>query len=92
MSADKPIYDVGAKNIGGGFVQSGLMIFRIGVDRNHSTYYVFDPDSGILYERTFDMIEMKLLKRFDEKGVVFVLPPDAERIEEYNKYFKVVKK
>jgi hypothetical protein len=90
--AGKPLYEIEAKNIGGAFAKSTIMVFRVLVDSNHSTYYVFDSITGLLYEKTYDRREMGLLKRFDEEGAVFVLLPDAERTERYDSHFKVVKK
>jgi hypothetical protein len=87
----KAIYEINLEEMRGGYMQSDVMIFAASADGNHLTYYVFSSHKEVLYKRTFENAELTWHKRFDKEGAVFVVIPDRERLEEYNKYFTVVK-
>ena len=86
------LFEISTKDIAGASVYEDVFVFSVpetGRDQPR-TYFVFDTRTGILYRKTYSLGDVRAIKRFNNDGIVFLLPPDKERVETYTKYFAII--
>jgi hypothetical protein len=94
LASGSILYTITAPDIAGANVSQDIFIFSIpeGDAKGSRTYYIFDSLTGLLYKKTYELSVGRMIKKFENKGVVFLVPPNSERVESYPEYFTVVKK
>lgn len=86
------VFHISTNDLSGAWVAKDVFVFAVpegGSDRT-TTYFVFDTTRETLYKKSYPIKIYRGIKRFENLGVIFLLPPDAERIEKYETNFKKV--
>lgn len=92
VSSGSLVYDISTPFMAGAAAFGDIFVFSHQDQGQRQTHYVFDTISGILYKKTYSIEEARYIKRFDNKSIVFLLPPDNERTESYDKHFTIIKR
>lgn len=58
-------------------------------DSERYTYYAFDTQQLVLRKKTYTRSESSMIKRHDPKGLIFLVPPDKERLDRYDIFEEV---
>lgn len=89
VESNSILYEVRTDDIAGSFIQGGVFIFGVPIDRHHRTYYIFNPSNQKLYYKTLNYQEQVLQNRFTREGVIYNLIGGGTRLEKYDENFKV---
>lgn len=70
LNLHKMIYEIRTADIAGSYIQNEVFVFAV-PENNSRIYFVFNPETGLLFKKRYSQTEQALTARFDIEGVIF---------------------